>query len=164
MSLKGLLIPLCIVLCVALVVAALFVAGAFDRNSVPSQDDPVLVGAGDIADGVSDNDEATAALIRCIPGTVFTVGDNAYGSPSEASFEIYYDPTWGTEKDRTKPTPGNHEYKYGRTAGGDGAKDYFDYFGSGGRGQRRILLLRARRLARYRPEYRPVLRSSETRR
>lgn len=129
MSLKGLLIPLCIVLCVALVVATLFVAGAFDRNSVPSQDDPVLVGAGDIADGVSDNDEATAALIRGIPSTVFTVRDNAYGSPSEAPFEIYYDPTWGTEKDRTKPTPGNHEYKYGRTAGGDGAKDYFDYFG-----------------------------------
>jgi hypothetical protein len=128
LSLKGLLIPLCIVLCVALLVATLFVVGVFDRNSVPSQDYPVLVEAGDIADGASNNDEATAALIRGIPGTVFTVGDNAYGTPSEAPFETYYDPTWGTEKARTKPTPGNHEYKYGRTAGGDGAKEYFDYF------------------------------------
>src|SRR5687767_7382976 len=46
----------------------------------------VLVGAGDIA-GCPPNyqDEATAALLRNIAGTVFTAGDNAYmsGTPIE---------------------------------------------------------------------------------
>ena len=40
--------------------------------------DPVLVGAGDIADCGTDGDEATAALLDGIAGTVFTAGDNAY--------------------------------------------------------------------------------------
>jgi hypothetical protein len=53
----------------------------------------------------SDNDEATAALIRDTSGTVFTTGDNAYGTASEAPFDLYYEFTWGTEKTRTKPTP-----------------------------------------------------------
>src|SRR5437899_1557113 len=47
--------------------------------------DAVLVGAGDIASCDNDNDEATAALLDAIPGTVFTAGDNVYnsGTPSE---------------------------------------------------------------------------------
>ena len=40
--------------------------------------DPVLVGAGDIGRCGSDDDEATAALLDGIAGTVFTAGDNAY--------------------------------------------------------------------------------------
>jgi hypothetical protein len=35
-----------------------------------------------------------------------------------------YDPTWGTEKARTKPSVGNHEYLT------PGASGYFDYFGT----------------------------------
>ncbi len=45
----------------------------------------VLVGAGDIAwcDGLGD--EATAALLDVIPGTVFTTGDNVYDAGTTAS-------------------------------------------------------------------------------
>jgi acid phosphatase type 7 len=90
--------------------------------------DPVLVGAGDIASGETDEDAATARLIRDIPGTVFAVGDVVYESGSIEDFERYYHPTWGTEKARTKPSPGNHEY-----VGGDPkqyGRGYFDYFGA----------------------------------
>jgi hypothetical protein len=90
--------------------------------------DPVLVGAGDIASGESDGDTATARLIREIPGTVFAVGDVIYESGSIEDFERYYEPTWSTEKARTKPSPGNHEY-----VGGDPqqyGRGYFDYFGA----------------------------------
>jgi len=59
------------------------------------------------------------------------LGDNAYGTASEAPFGLYYEPTWGTEKTRTNPTPGNHGYKYETEETGerDGA-EYFDSFGA----------------------------------
>lgn len=90
-------------------------------NGGPS--DPVLVGAGDIATS-SSGDTATAALLDKIPGTVFTVGDNAYNQGTAAEFAKFYEPTWGRHKARTRPIPGNHEYK---TAGASG---YYAYFGS----------------------------------
>jgi acid phosphatase type 7 len=89
----------------------------------PSEDDPVLVGAGDIGDCKSDNDEATAALLDDIAGTVFTLGDNAYPDGTAAQFEDCYDPTWGRHKQRTRPIPGNHDYHT------KGASAYLDYFG-----------------------------------
>lgn len=85
---------------------------------------PVLVGAGDIASGANQYDEATAKLLDGISGTVFTTGDNAYASGTSAEFSNYYAPTWGRQKARTKPSVGNHEYS---TAGASG---YFNYFGS----------------------------------
>ena len=87
--------------------------------------DPVLVGAGDIAD-CSDlsGAEATAKLLAAIPGAVFTAGDNAYPSGTAEQFAKCYDPTWGREKARTRPSPGNHEFHSG------GATPYFDYFGA----------------------------------
>jgi hypothetical protein len=84
----------------------------------------VLVGAGDIAKCDSSADSRTAALIERIPGTVFTVGDNAYPDGSAADFRRCYAPTWGRFKSRTRPAVGNHEY---RTAGAAG---HFDYFGT----------------------------------
>jgi hypothetical protein len=92
--------------------------------ATPSADDPVLVGAGDIGDCSTDNDAATAALLDDIPGTVFTAGDNAYQGGTAAQYEECYDPTWGRHKERTRPIPGNHDY---RTAG---AQAYLDYFGN----------------------------------
>ena len=90
--------------------------------------DPVLVGAGDIASGENDAVEDTAELVRDTPGTVFAVGDVVYESGSAEDFGRYYDPTWGTEKARTKPSPGNHEYVGGGPQQfGDG---YFEYFGA----------------------------------
>ena len=103
----------------------------------PGPPDPVLVGAGDIAGCDSPGDEATAALIDHIPGTVFTAGDNAYVNGTADEFAKCYEPTWGRFKDRTMPAPGNHEYQsdptaagyygYFGPAAGDPAKGYYDY-------------------------------------
>ena len=88
--------------------------------------DPILVGAGDIGDCDREDDSATAALIERIPGTVFTAGDNAYPDGTAAQFRDCYDPTWGRFLDRTRPAPGNHDYRT------DGASAYLDYFGDAG--------------------------------
>jgi len=95
---------------------------------VSVEGDPILVGAGDIASGENDDDAATAELLEAIPGTVFAVGDDAYESGSIEDFESYYEYTWGTEKARTKPSPGNHEYVGGSTP--QYGRGYFDYFGA----------------------------------
>ena len=92
--------------------------------SPTSGDDPVLVGAGDIASCSSSGDEATAELLDSIAGTVYTTGDNAYESGTLTEFEDCYEPSWGRHKARTKPSPGNHEYHT------SGASGYFDYFGA----------------------------------
>jgi Calcineurin-like phosphoesterase len=84
----------------------------------------VLVGAGDIASCGSTGDSATAALVRDIPGTVFTTGDNAYESGTAAEYADCYGPTWGAFRDRTRPSPGNHDYHSA------GATGYFGYFGA----------------------------------
>src|SRR5437660_2895914 len=86
--------------------------------------DPVLVGAGDIAscDDLA-GAYATAKLIDKIPGTVFAAGDLAYPNGSDADFQNCYGPTWGRFKDRTRPSPGNHEYH------STGASGYVHYFG-----------------------------------
>jgi hypothetical protein len=65
----------------------------------------------------------TARLLDTIPGTVFTVGDNAYPNGSEKDFADCYEPTWGRHKARTRPAPGNHDYHTRN------AQPYFDYFG-----------------------------------
>ena len=81
-----------------------------------------LVGAGDIASCVNDNDELTAQLLDAIPGTVFTTGDNVYDRGAPDEFAGCYHPTWGRHRDRTMPVPGNHDY------GTAGASGYFEYF------------------------------------
>jgi hypothetical protein len=85
--------------------------------------DPILVGAGDIANCDVDDDEATAALLDTIEGTVFTAGDNAYEDGSKSEFADCYGPTWGRHLDRTRPAAGNHDWHT------DGASGYLDYFG-----------------------------------
>jgi hypothetical protein len=84
----------------------------------------VFVGAGDIAKCGSSGAENTARILDTIPGTVFTLGDNAYPDGSAAEFSQCYDPTWGRHKARTHPTVGNIDYK---TAG---AVPYYNYFGA----------------------------------
>jgi hypothetical protein len=86
-------------------------------------DDPVLVGAGDIANCTSPGDEATARLLDDIEGTVFTAGDNAYDRGTLATFRECYEPSWGRHKDRTHPAPGNHDWDDPDLAG------YLAYFG-----------------------------------
>lgn len=84
-----------------------------------------LVGAGDIAGcgAALAGAEATAKLIEKIPGEVFASGDLAYEHGNAAEFHECYGKTWGRFKDRTHPTPGNHEY------GTPEARDYFRYWG-----------------------------------
>lgn len=84
----------------------------------------VLVGAGDIARCNEKGDEATARLLDNVPGTVFTLGDNAYERATSSDFAKCYDPSWGRHKARTRPATGNHEYAT------PGAGAYFDYFGA----------------------------------
>lgn len=99
--------------------------GASGRaTAAPADTAVVLVGAGDIASCGSTGDEATAALLDSIPGTVFTAGDNAYPAGSARQFARCYGPSWGRHKARTRPSPGNHDY---RTAA---AAAYFAYFGA----------------------------------
>jgi len=86
----------------------------------------VLIGAGDIADCSNENGryaEATAKLLdKITDATVFTAGDNAYFSGSDAEFANCYGPRWGRHLRRTYPSPGNHEYQIS-------PRPYFDYFG-----------------------------------
>jgi len=65
----------------------------------------------------------TAALLDQIPGTVFTLGDNAYPSGTARDYADCYHPTWGRHRARTRPSLGNHDYKSHE------ANPYFQYFG-----------------------------------
>ena len=108
--------------CMAAVLAA--VPGAAHTTTV------TLVGAGDIASCNYTQDSATARLLGRIPGTVFTLGDNAYPDGTVRQFRECYKPTWGEYKRRTRPTPGNHDYHT------EGARGYFNYFGGRARPSR----------------------------
>ena len=115
-------LPISILLVAATALVVAYTIGA-PGGAADAAGDPVLVGAGDIANSGS-GDEATASLLDVIPGTVATFGDNAYDAGTAAQFANYYDPTWGRHKARTKPTAGNHEYNT------SGASGYFNYFGA----------------------------------
>lgn len=92
----------------------------------------VLLAAGDIADcrrlpAELTKSEKTAQLIETVlaqesKALVITLGDNTYpiGKPSE--FDNCYNKTWGRFKQRTLPSPGNHDY------GVPLAHGYFNYF------------------------------------
>lgn len=84
---------------------------------------PVLVGAGDIAACDSVGAEATAQLLDQTEGTIFTAGDHAYKNGTWKEFQSCYQPTWGRHKDRTRPSPGNHDYRSPQ------ARPYYTYFG-----------------------------------
>jgi Calcineurin-like phosphoesterase len=91
----------------------------------PSPGNPVLVGAGDIGRCDSTADEDTAALVERMPGTVFTLGDNAYDTGSADDYRDCFGPSWGRFRDRIAfPVPGNHDYET------DGAAGYRGYFGA----------------------------------
>ena len=105
-------------------------------TSQPPPGDPVLVGAGDIADCSRTQDSKTEALLAAIPGTVFAAGDLSYPNGTAAEFANCYGPTWGLEKARTRPVIGNHEYNtsgaapyfaYWGAAAGDPSKGYYSY-------------------------------------
>jgi hypothetical protein len=104
----------------------IFSAGAKPVVAQQTSDQTVvLVGAGDIADCADlSGAQATAKLLDAIPGTVFTAGDNAYEQGTAEQFAKCYNPTWGRQKARTRPSVGNHEFH------STSATPYFDYFGA----------------------------------
>jgi hypothetical protein len=88
----------------------------------------VLAGAGDISDCDNEGDNVTAGLIDDVVAAnpsaiVFTTGDNVYSDGAPEEFAQCYDPTWGRHRERTRPSPGNHDYNT------EDATGYFSYFG-----------------------------------
>ena len=103
-------------------------------NATPFGSAQVLLAAGDIALCTATGDRQTSLLLDKSAGWVQTLGDNAYPNGTDTDFANCYDPvdSWGKQKDRTHPAPGNHEY-YGTPD----AAGYFNYFGAaaGNRGE-----------------------------
>ena len=93
--------------------------------------DALFLGAGDIAAcGHSATARATGDLVRHFPdATVFTTGDNAYLNGTTSQFLECYEPVWGSFKERTRPTPGNHDYGIYPPSRRNNAVPYFQYFG-----------------------------------
>ncbi len=101
---------------------------SFIENGCPVTTPSIILAVGDIAycpvSAATSNAVATAAATRRVPGVpTLTLGDNVYleGTPTE--FATCFDPTWGSEMPRLRPSPGNHDYI---TAGATG---YYNYFG-----------------------------------
>src|SRR6266853_913744 len=86
-----------------------------------------LVGTGNIARCDRTTDEATAAILDTIAGTVFALGDGAYPNGTPTAYQNCYNASWGRHKTRTYPATGNHDYDSSATATG-----YFGYFGAAG--------------------------------
>jgi len=84
----------------------------------------VFVGAGDIAVCGSANTEATAKILDRTPGFVYLLGDNAYPGGTAEQYANCFGPTWGRQRARTYPVPGNHDWD------GSGGAPYFAYFGA----------------------------------
>lgn len=55
--------------------------------------------------------------------SVITIGDHTYPNGTAQEFSDCYAPTWGRFKQKTFPSPGNHDYLTPMAAG------YYDYFG-----------------------------------
>jgi hypothetical protein len=93
------------------------------HSATPEPTPAVLLAAGDIASCRSEGDEATAALVEGLEGTVATLGDSVYDRGSPQEFADCFEPSWGRLKDRIRPAVGNHEYLT------PGAAGYYAYFG-----------------------------------
>ncbi len=90
---------------------------------------PVLIGAGDIANCETQADNLTAEILDRFPtATVFTLGDNVYPQGTAKQFQDCYEPNWGRHKQRTYPSPGNHDY-YAVAGKPDEIPPYYTYFG-----------------------------------
>jgi calcineurin-like phosphoesterase family protein len=112
-------------LCVAVAIPSIAGCGGGDAPLEPPGPLPaeVILVAGNIATCGTTNDEATAAILDTLSGTIFTLGDNAFPNGSLEAYRDCYQPSWGRHKPRTYATLGNHEYNSGN------ASASFDYFG-----------------------------------
>lgn len=108
-------------------VAAIAAIAACDHSTAPQTTVAAgtqIVTAGDIADSNFNYDSLTARILDTLSGTVLPLGDNAYDAGTLHEYQRFYDPTWGRQKARSRPVPGNHEYNT------PGATGYFDYWGA----------------------------------
>jgi hypothetical protein len=105
----------------------LCVAGCGGTEPAPFEPLPlpaeVILVAGNIATCGSEMDEASAAILDTLPGTIFTLGDNAFPGGTPEAYSSCYEQSWGRHKQRTYATLGNHEYTTGN------ASTSFEYFG-----------------------------------
>jgi hypothetical protein len=85
----------------------------------------ILLAVGDVA-GCPERykDELTADLVADLPGTIALLGDVVYEDGKRWEFNQCYDPSWGRVLSRSRPAPGNHEYR------AEQAGPYYQYFGS----------------------------------
>jgi hypothetical protein len=95
-------------------------------STVAPGSDPVIAAAGDIAcpSACSATKAIGDMLVDGNYTAVLTLGDNQYENGRLSEFKGSYDPTWGRVKDKTYPSPGNHDYHDADAAG------YFSYFGT----------------------------------
>lgn len=106
-----------------LMVAVFAVAGCVHGRVSSSASELIIVAAGDVSHPEIREQEVTAKLVESInPVVVLLPGDAQYGEGKIEEFKHAYEPTWGRFKSKTRPAPGNHEYK-------SGAHGYFEYFG-----------------------------------
>jgi Calcineurin-like phosphoesterase len=79
-----------------------------------------IVGAGDISSG-GNRDQETGNVVRTQLNSgawgVFTTGDNAYPDGTYQNYQVY-DAAWGSFRNKTRPTYGNHDYYGSSTAVG----------------------------------------------
>ncbi len=110
---------------VVLVLAACGSADSSGPSLEPVTDLPpeTILAASNIASCSSTNDEATAALLDSLQGTIFALGDNAFPDGSAQAYANCYAPSWGRHLARTNAVLGNREYATGSPAAA------FDYFG-----------------------------------
>lgn len=90
--------------------------------ALPFGDGAVLVGAGDVADCFSSDDERAAELVKAViaerpDARVFVAGDNAYPVGSLDDYQRCYLPSWGAFRDRTIAAAGNHDWMTPGAAG-----------------------------------------------
>ena len=106
----------------AVVVAAGAASGARRVDAAASSCPRVVVAAGDMNKLSATRATGNLAVAQD-PDVVATLGDQQYPDGSLADYRRQYDRTgWGRLKSKTKPVPGNHEYRT------PGARGYFAYF------------------------------------
>jgi hypothetical protein len=108
------LVPAC-----AVIVGAALYARTYDFPS----DVHTVVAVGDIARKGGEHERVARLINELNPEKVLILGDIAYEDGTTQEFAELYNPSWGTFRHKTAPTPGNHEYNT------PGATGYYRYFG-----------------------------------
>lgn len=95
------------------------------EDAADAQAPAILLAAGDIAGcDARYKDEMTGNLLAGLPGTIAPLGDIVYQNGTRWQFRNCYHPSWGPLLSRSRPTPGNHEYRTNEAA------PYYEYFGA----------------------------------